>query len=276
MPEITPVLLFFTALLGCVAGIVGTLVGLGGGVFLVPFLVLVVGMPIHAAAAISLTTVIATSTAVSAATAGRQLINLRLGMLLEVATAAGGLGGGLTAQMLAPATLQRLFAGVAAAAGLITLMRARQSNLILEPDADPGPLGGRYHDERLGRVVTYRVERMPLAIAASFIAGNVSTLLGVGGGFIKVPVMNAWCGVPMRAAAATSAFMIGVTATAGAVIYYGHGDLVPEMAAAAVMGVHVGSRLGLRVAARIDARWLARMLALVLFTFAVLMIARAG
>jgi uncharacterized protein len=82
---------------------------------------------------------------------------------------------------------------------------------------------------------------MPLALAASFVAGNVATLLGVGGGFIKVPVMNAWCGVPMRAAAATSAFMLGVTATAGAVIYYGHGDLVPELAAAAVLGVHVGS-----------------------------------
>ena len=71
--------------------------------------------------------------------------------------------------------------------------------------------------------MTYRVKRLPLALAASFVAGNVSSLLGIGGGFIKVPVLNAWCGVPLRAAAATSAFMIGVTATAGAVIYYGHG-----------------------------------------------------
>jgi uncharacterized protein len=276
MPAITPLLLLATAALGAVAGLVGTLVGLGGGVFLVPFLVLVVGMPFHAAAAVSLTTVIATSTAVSAATAGRHLINLRLGMLLEVATAAGGLGGGITAQMLAPATLQRLFAGVAAAAGLVTLARAHHTNVLLEPDADPGRLGGRYFDEQLGQAVTYRVQRMPLALAASFVAGNVSTLLGVGGGFVKVPVMNAWCGVPMRAAAATSAFMIGVTATAGAVIYYGHGDLVPELAAAAVLGVHLGSRLGMRIAARVHARWLARTLALVLFTIAVLMLARAS
>ena len=81
--------------------------------------------------------------------------------------------------------------------------------------------------------MTYRFKRLPLALAASFVAGNVSSLLGVGGGFIKVPVLNAWCGVPMRAAAATSAFMIGVTATAGAIIYYGHGVLVPGLAAAA-------------------------------------------
>jgi uncharacterized protein len=275
MPVITPLLLLATAGLGVAAGLVGTLIGLGGGVFLVPFLVLVVGMPFHAAAAVSLTTVIATSTAVSAATAGRQLINLRLGMLLEVATAAGGVGGGLTAQMLAPATLQRLFAGVAAVAGLMTIARAHQSNVLLDAEADPGRLGGRYHDDRLGQTVTYRVRNLPLALVASFVAGNVATLLGVGGGFIKVPVMNAWCGVPMRAAAATSAFMLGVTATAGAVIYYGHGDLVPELAAAAVLGVHVGSRLGMRVASRVDARWLARVLAIVLFTFAGLMLARA-
>ena len=91
-------------------------------------------------------------------------------------------------------------------------------------------------------MVTYRVKRLPLALVASFVAGNVSSLLGIGGGVIKVPVLNAWCGVPLRAAAATSAFMIGVTATAGAIIYYGNGQLVPALAAAAVLGVQLGSR----------------------------------
>src|SRR4051812_6881731 len=120
MPLLTPVLVLATITLGAVAGMMGTVLGLGGGVFLVPFLVLVVGMPFQAAAAISLTAVIATSSAVSAAAAGRQLINLRLGMVLEVATAAGGLMGGVTAQMLAPDTLRRLFAGVAGVVGGVT------------------------------------------------------------------------------------------------------------------------------------------------------------
>src|SRR5918995_2719549 len=110
MPVLTPVLVLSTMALGSVAGLLGTLLGLGGGVFLGPFLLLAVGMPFQAAAAISLTTVIATSSAVSAAAAGRRVINLRLGMVLEVATAAGGLAGGLTAQMLSPRTLQTLFA----------------------------------------------------------------------------------------------------------------------------------------------------------------------
>jgi uncharacterized protein len=103
----------------------------------------------------------------------------------------------------------------------------------------------------------------------------VSSLLGVGGGFIKVPVLNAWCGVPMRAAAATSAFMIGVTATAGAIIYYGHGILVPGLAAAAVVGVQIGSLLGMRAAARMDGRWLRLLLAIVLFAVAAMMYAGA-
>jgi uncharacterized membrane protein YfcA len=275
MPVFSPLLVLATVALGGVAGLIGTLLGLGGGVFLVPFLVLVVGMPFQAAAAISLTTVIATSSAVSAVSAGRQLINLRLGMLLEVATAAGALLGGITATMLAPATLRILFAGVAVLAAIVMLARLHHSNVIVGSDVDPGPLGGQYRDERLGRTVSYRFRRMPLALAASFIAGNVSSLLGVGGGFIKVPVLNAWCGVPMRAAAATSAFMIGVTATAGAVIYYGHGILVPSLAAAAVVGVQIGSRLGMQAAARMDGRWLRLLLAVVLFAVAAMMYAGA-
>jgi uncharacterized protein len=272
---LTPLLVLTTIALGGVAGLVGTLLGLGGGVFLVPFLVLVVGMPFQAAAAISLTTVIATSSAVSAARCGGQLINLRLGMLLEVATAAGGVLGGVTAQMLAPGTLRRLFAGMAIVVGIVTLSRLRRSNVLAGEDLDPGPLGGHYLDERLGQTVTYRFKRMPLALAASFVAGNVSSLLGVGGGFIKVPVLNAWCGVPMRAAAATSAFMIGVTATAGTVIYYGHGVLVPGLAAAAVLGVQIGSYLGIRIAIRMDGKWLRLLLAVVLFAVAGMMYAGA-
>ena len=93
----------------------------------------------------------------------------------------------------------------------------------------------------------------------------MSSLLGIGGGVIKVPVLNAWCGIPVRAAAATSAFMIGVTATAGAVIYYGTGQLVPALAAAAVLGVQLGSWGGMRFGQRASAKWLKLLMAAVLF-----------
>jgi uncharacterized membrane protein YfcA len=147
---------------------------------------------------------------------------------------------------------------------------------MLDPGADPGALGGRYHEEESGGTVTYRVRRLPLAIVTSFVAGNVSSLLGIGGGVIKVPVLNAWCGVPLRAAAATSAFMIGVTATAGAVIYFGHGQLIPSLAAAAVLGVQLGSWGGLRFGARAPVKWLKLLMAGVLAIVSVLMFVRGG
>src|SRR5262249_49736944 len=227
MPAVSVSLALIIFAAGTIAGSLGALLGLGGGVFLVPFLNLVMGFPFTVSAAISLTTVIATSSTVSAGRAGQQLIHMRLGMLLEVATAAGSFLGGVTAQFVSQSVLQRLFGLVAAIVALIMLSRLRRRNVILDPNADPGLLGGRYPEEESGCTVIYRVKRLPVAVGASFLAGNVSSLLGIGGGIIKVPVLNAWCGIPLRAAAATSAFMIGVTATAGAIIYYGRGQLVP-------------------------------------------------
>jgi uncharacterized membrane protein YfcA len=148
--------------------------------------------------------------------------------------------------------------------------------VILDPAADPGVLGGRYYEDESRTTVTYRVKRLPVAVGASFIAGNVSSLLGIGGGIIKVPILNAWCGIPLRAAAATSAFMIGVTATAGAVIYYGRGQLEPALAAVAVLGVQLGSWGGMRFGAAASVKWLKIMMALVLFIVSAMMFARGG
>src|SRR5438876_9245643 len=210
MPVVTPALALIIFGAGAVAGGLGALLGIGGGVFLVPFLNLGLHFPIAAAAAISLTTVIATSSSVSAHRSGQQLINLRLGMVLEVATVAGSLLGGLIAHLLSETTLQRLFGIVTLLAAVAVLARVNRRNVILDSSVDPGLLGGRFHEEESKSTVTYRVKRMPVALLASFAAGNVSSLLGIGGGVLKVPALNTWCGIPLRAAAATSAFMIGV------------------------------------------------------------------
>jgi len=275
MPSVTPALALIVFVSGIAAGTTGAMLGLGGGVFLVPLLHLALGFPLRTAAAISLTTVIATSSSVSAARAGTQLINLRLGMVLEVATVAGSLLGGFTAALLSEPTLQRLFGAVTVFAGVAVFGRLNRRSVVLDASADPGPLGGRYYEEESRATVTYRIKRLPLALLASFAAGNVSSLLGVGGGVIKVPALNAWCGVPVRAAAATSAFMIGVTATGGAIIYFGRGDLPALAAAPAVLGVQLGSLAGLRLAHRAPARFLKLLLASVLFGVAVLMFLRS-
>jgi|SRR5262245_41019731 uncharacterized membrane protein YfcA len=274
MPVVTPALALFIFIAGIVAGGLGSLLGLAGGVFLVPFLTLGLNFSFPVAAAISLATVIATSSSVSAARSREQVINLRLGMLLEVATAGGSLLGGITAQLIDPAHLQKLFGATMAAIALTMVTRLNRRNVILDATVDTGVLGGRYVEEESGGEVCYRVKRLPLAVTASFLAGNVSSLLGIGGGVIKVPVLNAYCGIPLRVAAATSAFMIGVTATPGAIIYYGRGQLVPALAAAAVLGVQVGSWRALDVAARVPAKWLKLLMAFVLFIVAILMFAR--
>jgi uncharacterized membrane protein YfcA len=231
---------------------------------------------LKSAAAISLTTIIATSSAVASTRAGQHVMNLRLGMLLEVATVVGSLLGGITAQVIAESTLQRIFGVVAIVAAAAMLGRVNRRNVILDEHSDPGPLGGRFYEAESGGIVTYRVRRLPLALSASFVAGNLSSLLGIGGGVIKVPVLNAWCGVPMRAAAATSALMIGVTATGGAIIYYGRGDLQPLAAAPAVLGVQLGSWAAQHVSQRASVKWLKVLMAAVLIIVACLMFARSG
>jgi len=274
LPTVTPGLALIIFVAGAAAGGLGALLGLGGGIFLVPLLNIALGFPIGVAAAISLATVIATSCSVTAGKAGQNLMNFRFGMLLEVATAAGSVLGGITAQYIAQAMLQRLFAGVTAAVAVVTIARANKRNVITDPAVEPGVLGGRFFDEETGRTVVYRIKRLPLAIGASFVAGNVSSLLGIGGGVIKVPVLNAWCGMPLRAAAATSAFMIGVTATGGAIIYYGTGQLLPVAAAAAILGVQLGSWAGLRFAPKLPVRNLKLLLAAVLGVVSTLMLVK--
>ncbi len=260
--------------MGTLAGALGALLGLGGGVFLVPFLRQALGLPAAVASGISLITVIATSSVVSAKRSGRQVINLRLGMLLEVATAAGGLAGGIAAQLFTDRTLDLCFAAVTAVIASAMLGRLERRNVILDLSIDPGRLGGRYHDHESGAQVVYQVKRLPLAFVVSWIAGAVSGLLGVGGGILKVPVLNAWCGVPLRAAAATSAFMIGVTAAASAPVYYAKGQILAPLAGAAVIGVLVGSRLAIRFGERAPARWLKLLMATVLFAVSILTLAR--
>ena len=264
MTLITPAMVGIVMVCGALAGALGALLGIGGGVFLVPFLNAWFGMDFKTAAAISLVTVIATSSAVSAGTTGRNLINLRLGMLLEVGSAAGGVAAGVTITHLSDVTLERGFAVATALMALLVVSRLEQQNVILDPAADPGPLGGRFHNEESGGEVVYQVRRLPVALGVSFIAGNVSAAFGIGGGILKVPVLNAWCGVPIRVAAATSSLMIGVTAVASVPIQYAHGYVKPPLAAAAVLGVLVGSRAGLWFGGRARSKWLKVVMACVL------------
>ena len=260
---------------GVVAGVLGALLGLGGGVFLVPFLNLALGLPMRTASGISLVTVIATSSATSAMPGRLRFVNLRLGMVLEIFTTVGGLVGLIFVHRFSDVTLQRIFGWLMAIIALVMLSRLDRRNVIRDSSVDVGALGGRFHDEESGGDVAYRLRRAPLAFLISFVAGAVS-MLGIGGGIVKVPALNAWCGVPMRIAAATSALMIAATAVVGAINYFVRGDIVPHLAAAAVIGVLAGSRIGAALAARSRARDLKLLMAGVLAAVATVYFLRAG
>ena len=240
------------------------MLGLGGGVFLVPFLNVLLGFPINVAAGVGLTTVIATSSVVARGTGRSGVVNLRLGMVLQIAAAAGGYFGGASARRIPEHVLQLTFAAVTAGIAALMLSRLERRNVILDTSVDPGRFGAGYHDDESGQGIVYRVRRLPAAIGVSLAAGSISGLLGIGGGILQVPALNTWCGVPMRAAAATSAVMIGITAAASAPLYYARGDVIPPLAAAAVLGTLMGSRAGLWFGARARARWLKLLMAAVL------------
>ena len=255
---------------GAVAGSLGAMLGIGGGVFLIPLLNVGLGLPFKTASGISLMTVIATSNVVAMSSASRRVVNLRLGMLLQAAAVAGGLSGALIVERLEVRTLYIVFASVTAIIAVVMLSRLDRRNVILDDSIDPGVLGGRFYEDESGREVLYRVKRLPAALGVSVGGGIVSGLLGIGGGILQVPALNAWCGVPMRAAAATTAAMIGITALGSAPIYYARGHIAAPLAAAAVLGVLAGSRVGMWYAARARARGLKLIMAVVLAIVAVI------
>ena len=264
------------AVVGFVGGAFGSMVGLGGGVFMVPALALFMDVPIHQAIAASLLAVVATSTTAAAAYLRDDLTNLRLGMTLETATVTGALAGGLAGAVLSRGVLSAVFGGVMVVVALYLLVRPLTGGPpVGEPEA-LGALGASYYDCSLAKAVSYRVRRLPAGLGASLIAGAVSGLLGVGGGFLKVPVMVLAMRVPVRAAVCTSSFMIGVTACAGAIVYLARGLVDPITAVPVVLGVVLGAYLGSRAAIRVRSSILTVTLAVVLLALAIQMILAAA
>lgn len=277
--NLTPVELLAVGLGGVATGLIGAVLGTGGGVFLIPVLVVGLGLPIHHAVATSIVTVIATSSAAASANVERGTANMRLGMTLEVATCLGAIAGGLTAAVVAPRALEALFAVVLLPTAALMWRRAKPEppDVTAEPTAiNPGALGGTYRDAATGRREVYRVRRLWAGLGVSFVAGNLSGLLGIGGGVFKVPALHLLCGVPIKAAAATSNFMIGVTAAASAFLYYGRGEVRPGATAAAAVGVLAGSAAGSALSSRVRGGVVRKLFALLLALVAMQMLYRAA
>jgi uncharacterized membrane protein YfcA len=283
MVHVTPVTLSLLVASGVFAGGVGAMVGIGGGLLLVPILVLGFSVPIHVAVATSLVAVVTTSLAAGSVYVGEGLANMRLGMTLEIATTFGAIAGSVFAAVLPERLLAGVFAAFTALTAVMLVVTGREETPPVEAARPkgrgfelPGGLAGSFYDERAGRMVPYRAERLPLGLGVSFVAGGVSGLLGVGGGFLKVPAMHLGMRVPIKVAAATSNFMIGVTAAASLSIYYQRGFVHPLVVAPVALGVAGGALGGTRAGVFLDARLLGRMLAVVLVLAAVQMALKAS
>jgi hypothetical protein len=282
----TPENAIWLAAMGCGVGVVGAVLGTGGGVFLIPLLVLAIGLPMHYAVATSILSVIATSSAAASTNVERGTANMRLGMTLEIATSLGAITGGMTAGRLSTRVLETVFAAVLVPIAFF-MWRGRTENVETasgKSDADAIPngdapsatglLGARYC-EPSGSAVVYRVQRLWAGMAVAFVAGNLSGLLGIGGGVFKVPALNLLCAVPIKAAAATSNFMIGVTAAASAFLYYGRGEVRPALTALVVLGVLAGSAAGSWLNRFVGGRFVRRLFAVLLVAVSVQMFLRA-
>ncbi len=255
------------AFTGALTGMVGALLGLGGGVFLVPLLALGFHIEPRTAVAASLVAVIASSASTTLVNMKRGLVNIPLAFTLLLTTSIGSLAGGVIARHVSTRALYAIFATTLFVVALIVTWRSKTRNVIDDAGLDLGRLGGRVVED--GKTLSYLMKRLPLGMSVSLIAGAISGLLGVGGGVIQVPVLNSFCGIPIRVAAATSAFMIGPTAAVSAFIYLGRGDMNPLLTAAVALGALPGSILGAWASRRMPVRSIKTILATSLILVAI-------
>lgn len=239
-------------LLAVIAGVIGALVGIGGGIIIVPALTLILKVPIHNAIAASLISVIATSIAGAHRYVEQQITNVRLGMFLEVSTTAGALCGALLALVLQGWTLSIVFGLLVFSMAVYSyLTRSSDDNINFDSEFNPKnklenyiAIKDSYYDKALDKQINYTVHKPIGGSIVSFLAGIGSGLLGIGGGVIKVAAMNGFMKVPMKVAVATSKFMIGVTAAASSLLFFLSGAVDSYIVAPVALGTMLGATIG--------------------------------
>jgi uncharacterized membrane protein YfcA len=238
------------------AGFLGSLTGLGGGIIITPVLTLALGVDIRYAIGASLVSVIATSSGAAAAYVREGFSNIRIGMFLEIATTLGALGGALLATKMPTSAISIIF-GLALLYSAYASSRPRHEHL---GDCRPNPLATRLkmnsvyptNDGPMG----YCPQAVPAGFSLMFGAGVLSGLLGIGSGAVKVIAMDQAMRLPFKVSTTTSNFMIGVTAAASAGVYLSRGYINPGLAMPVMLGVVSGSLVGARVLAEVKTKWL--------------------
>lgn len=269
----------------CFAGFFGALLGVGGGIFIVPVMVLMFHLPMKIAVAASIVSVIATSNAGGSAYVDQRITNLRLGMFLEVFTTTGALCGSVLALYLHEWVMLLIFAVMLAymaytafstrnlddrriAAG--DFSRVKQDRLSAFLD-----LRGSYYDAAAGKSVDYVVSGAPIGVSVSYLAGIASGLLGVGGGVLKVSAMNRYMNVPMKVSVGTSKLMIGVTAAVSSILFFLAGLIHFAVVGPVALGTTSGATAGTMVMNRLHSAALKWIFAVMMVYLAYGMFAKA-
>jgi uncharacterized protein len=254
------------------ASALGGALGMAGGIFIVPILTVVAGMDVRVAIGASIISVIACSCGSAASFLKQRLTNVRLAIVLEIATTLGAASGVLLSGAVPVPVLYAIFAAVLLVSTWQMLMRRGGA---------PAPsLGGPargwerrldsvYPERAFGGDVAYKVERLPAGLALMYGAGLLSALLGIGSGVLKIPAMDTALRLPIKVSSATSNFMIGVTAAASAGAYFMRGEIVPAIAGPVALGSVVGAILGARLLAFISPNWLRVVFVAVLLVLAI-------
>ena len=251
-------------LIAVFAGFLGSLVGLGGGIIITPSLTILFGFDIKYAIGASIVAVIATSSGSAIAFVKDHVSNMRVGMLLEVFTTAGGVVGALMAGVFSSKLLYIFFSlillnsfyGMLKKTGLITKVKKEEEKVENDKYADKYKLNSTYYDKATGETLKYNVTNVPQGSLVMFGAGFASGLLGIGSGAFKVVALDTYMKLPIKVSTATSNFMMGVTATASALIYFFNGTINPVVAAPIAIGTLIGSRTGAKVMQRLDAKYI--------------------
>ena len=266
-------LITFIVALG--AGVLGSLLGLGGGLIVIPALTLLFHIDIRYAIGASIVSVIATSSGAAAAYVRERMTNLRVAMLLEVGTTAGAIAGATITGFLNKSALFVIFGSIMMLSAVL-MLRKRREHLSLSRKTDPVSdrlrLHDSYFDESQQREVAYHVEHPILGLLMMIVAGCVSGLLGVGSGVLKVPAMDLAMKLPIKVSTATSNFMIGVTAAASAGVYFARGDINPYIAGPVAAGVMIGATAGSRLLGRLKNNFIRTLFVIVLLIVSIQML----
>ena len=268
------ILTFTLILLGgaFLAGLLGSLTGLGGGVVIIPLLTLVFHVDIRYAIGTALIAAIATSSGSASAYVKEGITNIRLGMFLEIATTTGAVAGALLAVYM-PTHIVAIIFGVVLIVSALLSARPRHNHLETDDKsllAQRLRLNGDYPTP--GGVVSYKVRRVPGGYLMMTVAGVLSGLLGIGSGALKVLAMDNMMRVPFKVSTTTSNFMIGVTAAASAVVYLQRGYIDPGLCLPVVLGVLAGALGGTKLLAKANTKWLRIIFSIVITLLALQMI----